>query len=175
MSHINIEIKARCVNHQKLREILKFNKADFKGKDHQIDTYFKVSFGRLKLREGDIENFLIFYDREDKEKPKQSNVILFKSNPKTSLKNILIKSLGVLCVVDKQRDIYFIGNVKFHIDSVKELGTFIEIEAIDYEGTIGKKKLLEQCQYYMNLLKISKDDLISVSYSDLLISEMRGR
>ena len=33
--------------------------------------------------------------------------------------------------MDKKREIYFIHNVKFHIDNVKNLGTFIEIEAID--------------------------------------------
>jgi len=32
-----------------VREILKSRNADFKGADHQIDTYFNVSQGRLKL------------------------------------------------------------------------------------------------------------------------------
>src|SRR3989344_6657644 len=112
MSHINIEIKAKSNNQDKIRDILKSRNADFKGIDHQIDTYFNVNFGRLKLREGKIENFLIYYDREDKEGPKQSNVILFKSDPKSSLKEILKTSLGALIVVDKQREIYFIENVK---------------------------------------------------------------
>lgn len=42
-----------------VREILRSKFADFKGVDHQIDTYFKVNKGRLKLR--DIENFLVYY------------------------------------------------------------------------------------------------------------------
>lgn len=169
MGHVNIEIKARCANPEQNKSILRSQNADFKGTDHQVDTYFNVSFGRLKLREGKIENFLIFYDREDKEEPKQSNVILFKSNPNSSLKEILAKSLGISVVVDKQREIYFIDNVKFHIDTVKNLGTFMEIEASDKDGAIGKDKLLEQCQYYLELFHISKEDLISVSYSDLLL------
>ena len=60
MEHINIEIKAKCLNQIRIREIIKSHKADFKGIDHQIDTYFKVSSGRLKLREGNIENYLNF-------------------------------------------------------------------------------------------------------------------
>src|SRR3989344_8793261 len=157
MKHLNIEIKAKCNDHEKIRSILKSRKADFKGTDHQIDTYFKVNNGRLKLREGNIENFLVFYEREDKEGPKQSNVILFKSDPKSSLKEILQTSLGALVIVDKQREIYFVENVKFHIDTVKNLGTFMEIEAIDSNGTIGKDKLQEQCQHYMELFSIAKD------------------
>ena len=171
MKHLNIEIKAKCSDHEKIRSILKSRNADFKGTDHQIDTYFKVNNGRLKLREGNIENFLVFYERENREGPKQSNVILFKSDPNSSLKEILLTSLGILVVVDKQREIYFIENVKFHIDTVKNLGTFMEIEAIDSDGAFGKEKLLEQCENYLKLFGIPKDDLISVSYSDLLLAK----
>ena len=171
MKHLNIEIKAKCSDHEKIRSILKSRNADFKGTDHQIDTYFKVNNGRLKLREGNIENFLVFYERENREGPKQSNVILFKSDPNSSLKEILLTSLGTLVVVDKQREIYFIENVKFHIDTVKNLGTFMEIEAIDSDGAFGKEKLLEQCENYLKLFGIPKDDLISVSYSDLLLAK----
>lgn len=171
MPHINIEIKAKCTDHDKIRDLLKSRQADFKGTDHQIDTYFKVNKGRLKLREGKIENFLIYYEREDKEGPKQSDIILFKSTPGSSLKPILVNSLGVLVTVDKNREIYFIDNVKFHLDTVRDLGTFMEIEAIDSEGKMGKEKLLEQCNEYLKLFGIKKTDLISVSYSDLLLTK----
>jgi predicted adenylyl cyclase CyaB len=172
MSHLNIEIKAYCNDQEKIRKILKERNADFKGTDHQIDTYFKVNFGRLKLREGNIENYLIFYSREDKEGPKESKVSLFKNDPESSLKEILTNSLGILMVVDKQREIYFIDNIKFHLDNVSNLGTFMEIEAIDKDGSIGKEKLLKQCQEYMKLFDIKDSDLISKSYSDLLYEKI---
>src|SRR3989344_674363 len=171
MKHVNIEIKAKSNNHEKIREFLKSHNADFKGIDHQVDTYFKVGRGRLKLREGNIENFLIYYERENKEGPKQSDIILFKSAPGSSLKSILVNANGVLTVVDKTREIYYIENVKFHIDTVQELGTFMEIEAIDEDGSIGKEKLLEQCNEYLRLFEIEATDLISVSYSDLLLEK----
>ena len=157
MPHLNVEIKARCDDHDKIREILNSKGADFKGTDHQIDTYFKVPADRLKLREGNIENYLIFYERENQDGPKQSKVVLFENKPGSPLKEILTKSLGILAVVDKKREIYFIENVKFHIDTVENLGTFMEIEAIDSDGTIGKDKLQEQCQRYMDLFDIYKE------------------
>jgi adenylate cyclase class 2 len=167
MSHLNVEIKARCGNQDKIRNILKTLNADFRGIDHQIDTYFNVPVGRLKLREGNIENYLIYYQRENLDGPKESQVILFHNNPRSSLKSILQNALGTLVSVDKTREIYLLDNVKFHLDSVVELGSFIEIEAIDFDGSRGRDVLHEQCKKYMSLLEISSDDLISHSYSDL--------
>lgn len=172
MEHINIEIKAKCADQEKIRDILKSHNADFKGIDHQVDTYFKVSNGRLKLREGDIENYLIFYEREDKEGPKQSNVILYKSDSASNLKEVLTKSLGILATVDKQREIYFINNVKFHLDNVQNLGTFMEIEAIDTTGNIDREKLLDQCNRYLKLLGIESVNLLTDSYSDQILKTL---
>lgn len=164
-----IEIKASSHQQKKIRNILLEKKADFKGKDHQIDTYFNVTNGRLKLREGNIENHLIHYHRNNQSGPKLSQVTLYKSNPASNLKKILTDSIGVKVIVDKQREIYFIENVKFHIDVVKELGTFIEIEAIDHDDSIPEEKLLEQCEFYLQLFGIKEEELIDVSYSDLLL------
>jgi predicted adenylyl cyclase CyaB len=171
MPHINIEIKARCTDQDRIREILKSENADCKGIDHQIDTYFKSPNGRLKLRQGTIENSLIFYNREDKEGPKQSEVTLLNVDPTNSPRDILVQAMGVLVEVDKEREIYFIENIKFHLDTVKGLGTFVEIEAIDSDGSIGKETLLEQCNEYLEKFGIQNDDLISVSYSDMLLEQ----
>lgn len=174
MSILNIEIKAKSENNDEIRSILKLKKAEFNGEDHQIDTYFNTKSGRLKLREGNIENNLIHYERENTKGPKKSDITLFKSNPSSTLKELLTKAIGILTIVDKKREIYFIENVKFHIDTVEELGTFIEIEAIDKNRTIGKEKLLQQCQHYLDLFKISESNLISVSYSDLLLEKQEN-
>ena len=61
--------------------------------------------------------------------------------------------------------------MKFHIDDVKELGTFVEIEAIDSDGTIGREKLLEQCNEYLKLFGILESDLLADSYSDMLMKK----
>ena len=175
MGHFNIiEIKARCPDPQAIREILQVRNAIFRGTDQQIDTYFRVDHGRLKLREGQIENCLVYYERENQAGPKQSDVILYPPIPGSSLKEILSRSLGVLVVVEKQREIYVIDNVKFHIDTVKGLGSFVEIEAIDTDGSLGRDKLLAQCQEFLELFKIASGNLVAVSYSDLLLSVLRN-
>ena len=174
MAHLNIEFKARCNNSFRVREMLRKYNAEFKGEDHQIDTYFNSLNGRLKLREGDIENSLISYQRNDQSGPKQSDVILLETMRGSSLKQILTRHLGVKVVVDKLREIYFIDNVKFHLDQVKDLGSFVEVEAIDLKGTIGPEKLLIQCNFYLNAFGISEKDTITNSYSDMLLERVSG-
>lgn len=168
MTHLNIEIKARCSAPDRIRRLLLEHNAEFKGTDYQTDTYFKVPHGRLKLREGNIENSLIFYTRPNQPEPKDAQVSLYHCQPDAALKATLTAALGILIEVKKKRDIYFIENVKFHIDEVEELGFFIEIEAIDLDGTIGRDRLIEQCQKYMDLFDIRDTDLIDCSYSDML-------
>lgn len=139
------------------------------GTDHQVDTYFRVPEGRLKLREGNIENSLIHYLRPDQSGPKTSDVLLYRVAPDPALKAVLERALGVLVVVDKQREIRFVDNVKIHLDTVQGLGTFLEIEAIDADGSRTEAELLLQCQAFMEAFGVSDDDLVERSYSDLLM------
>ena len=168
MDIINIEIKAHCRNINQIREALLSANAEDKGVDHQIDTYFNTRNGRLKLRKGNIEHSMIFYQRPEVKDLKRSDVILDKlDGDSTILKRQLEAAWGVKTVVDKRRHIYFIDNVKFHLDEVAGLGSFIEIEAI---GKLGEEeKLGAQCKQYMEYLKIAKTDLIDQSYSDMVI------
>jgi predicted adenylyl cyclase CyaB len=163
------EIKARCNDAEKIRQVLKSHKARFVGTDRQRDTYFNCKNGRLKLREGNIENTLIHYQRENQAGPKTSRVNLYKPNDGTSLRTVLKEALGLLVTVEKKREIYFIGNIKFHIDTLKDLGTFVEIEAIDETGEKGEAFLQQQCETYLALFGIKENDLVSVSYSDMVL------
>ncbi len=164
-----IEIKAKCDNLEPIRETLKNENSDFEGVDYQTDTYFKVKKGRLKLREGNIENNLIFCDRENICEPKRSEVILIPVEKGTGLKRILTTANGILTVVEKKREIYFIDNIKIHIDSVKQLGSFIEIEAIERAGYTGLGNLSKQCELYMKKSGINNSDLVGCSYSDMIM------
>lgn len=166
---LNYEFKARTVRLNELEALLKEKAPRYVGEDHQTDTYFNVPTGRLKLREGTIENTLIQYHRSNVASAKQSDVLLYHHNPDPSLKAVLVAALGVKVVVDKRRRIYFIENVKFHFDTVEALGTFVEVEAIDSDGSIGLEKLKEQCTFYSQLFGIQPEDYLAESYSDLLL------
>ncbi|MBE0660997.1 MAG: class IV adenylate cyclase [Bacteroidales bacterium] len=171
MPILNFEFKAQTNILDELEKSLLRLNPKFIGEDHQTDTYFNAKKGRLKLREGNIENSLIYYERPDTAGAKQSNVLLYQHKPDPALKDILTKTSGVKVVVEKIRKIYFIDNVKFHFDSVQYLGTFVEVEAIDETGEIGLEELQRQCRHYADYLKIEPEDFISKSYNDLIIEK----
>ncbi|MDP7322005.1 MAG: VOC family protein [Bacteriovoracaceae bacterium] len=172
---INYEIKSRCSSHHKIESILKEEKAFFSGEDHQVDTYFKVDGGRLKHRRGNVENSLIYYQRSDLAEARESHVQLEKLVTDNSLEVLLAKALGINVVVDKRRKIYFIDNIKFHIDYVKDLGVFVEIEAIDEKGALSLQELQEQCESYIKRFGLKRKDFLSLSYSDLVQESFKKR
>lgn len=169
MAFLNVEIKARCENPGPIRQYLLDQHAEHKGTDNQTDTYFNVAHGRLKLREGNMENNLIFYERDNQAGPKNSQFTLVKVEDAFGLKDALTKSVGIKVIVQKIREIYYINNVKFHIDTVPGLGSFVEIEAGNMIGDYSKEELTEQCGFYLREFDISHQDLIEVSYSDMLL------
>lgn len=164
----NFEFKARVASLEEYEKKLLELNPEFRGTDHQTDTYFSVSHGRLKLREGNIENALISYRREDTAGSKLSEVILYRHAPDPALKSIMIRQFGIKVIVSKIRRIYFIGIVKFHFDTVEGLGTFIEVEAIDSSDEFTTEQLKAQCDHYFHFFRITKEQLVDRSYSDLL-------
>ena len=172
MSFLNVEIKARCDDSSRIRNYLLSHNATFKGTDEQTDTYFNVRHGRLKLREGNIENNLIYYERTDQAGPKNSNFSLIRVEDAAGLKQVLLQSMGIKTVVRKRREIYYIGNVKFHIDDVENLGSFIEIEAGNMLQPLDEDQLRAQCDFYMREFNIRNEDLVEVSYSDMLLEKI---
>lgn len=165
----NFEFKAKIDEIARYENMLLTLNPKFQGLDHQIDTYFNANQGRLKLREGTIENALIHYDRENVLGSKESQIILYQHEPNVALKNILTKQLGVKTVVDKKRKIYFIDHVKFHFDLVEGLGTFLEVEAIDSKEEFTLEELKLACDNYFRFFELTQDQVIDRSYSDLIM------
>jgi predicted adenylyl cyclase CyaB len=92
-----------------------------------------------------------------------------KIDDAAGLKDVLNRSCGIRMIVRKRREIYYIGNVKFHIDDVHGLGSFIEIEAGNILANKTQDELLKQCNYYLEEFEVKDSELVAVSYSDMLI------
>jgi predicted adenylyl cyclase CyaB len=172
MKRLNFEFKAHLRKESQVRSTLKRLRARFLGTDHQIDTYFRVPSGRLKLREGRIENALIFYQRTNTARARRSTIDIALLPRRNSLRAILSHSLGVLAVVDKRREIYFVGNVKIHLDRVRGLGKFMEVEAITKSGNL--RKVRAQARKFQKLFAILSADIVPLSYSDMILQKRAG-
>ncbi|MDR3674316.1 MAG: class IV adenylate cyclase [Acidobacteriota bacterium] len=173
MKLVNFEFKAHLSDAAHVRATLKSLRARSLGTDRQVDTYFHVPEGRLKIREGRIENSLIFYHRTNSARARRSTVEMMLLPRRNSMRAILTAALGVLAVVDKRREIYFVGNVKIHLDRVRGLGTFVEVEAMTRTGDI--RKVRAQAAKFQKLFAISPADIIPQSYSDLVLEKRAAR
>ena len=123
----------------------------------------------MKIREGRLENSLIFYKRTNAAHARRSTVEMMLLPRRNSVRAILSRALGVLAVVDKRREIYFVGNVKIHLYRVRGLGTFVEVEAMTRSGDI--RKVRAQAVKFQKLFAISPADIVPLSYSDLILKK----
>jgi len=165
MKRVNFEFKAKLRNESIIREVLKRLRARRVGIDHQIDTYFRVPQGRLKVREGKIENALIFYARSNSARARRAKIEMTLLPRRNHLKAVLAKALGTRGVVDKRREIYFVGNVKIHLDRVRGLGRFVEVEAISRAGNLAEAR--KQALRFLKLFGIKPAEIVGLSYSDM--------
>lgn len=172
MQHLNIEFKARTTRQADIRSWLVAQGADFRGTDLQTDTYFQLApgQGRLKLRQGSIENHLIHYQRSDDAEARASDVALAPVADSAALKNALSRALGVLVEVRKRREIYFLDNVKIHLDELDGLGQFVEVEAIAPDPDCPVAQLQAQCAYYAEVFGVRPEDVLAESYSDMKLN-----
>ena len=168
----NIEIKARLSPEQVemiRKEAMKRSTADAEFLE-QTDTFFNVSFGRLKVREfGDGHAELIAYERSDQIGPKHSSYVRSPSTDPRSLHEALVRSLGVRGVVQKHRQVIHVGQTRVHLDAVAGLGNFLELEVVLRDGqpaAEGEKIAAE----LMDAFGISRESLIAGAYIDLIES-----
>ena len=163
----NIEIKARYEDAERAEENLNALGAGMAGTFHQKDTYFKVEQGRLKLRElGTDEGHLIFYFREDLAGPKRSDYEIAKTEDPEALRAILTKIHGTWIEVKKTRQVWLWENVRIHLDDVKGLGQFVEIEAVTEEKGIEESH--QRVETLMRALEITSEQLVEGSYGDIV-------
>lgn len=159
----NLELKIKCDTHTKLLNSLKKMKAEYKGLLLQKDIYYKVKNGLLKLRVEGGTYTLIKYLRDEKGK-RWSNYELLKldgENPEKYLMDIF----EITAVVEKKRKFYLYDNTRVHLDEVKHLGKFMELETLLIGGRRDAQKRFDKI---VELLDLDPTKQIRSSYKTLL-------
>lgn len=161
----NVELKAQLPDRAGAEACCTRIGAIYQGDIHQVDTYFRVPEGRLKLREKEPGgDELIFYRRADIAEAKASE---YHISPATSeLKTLFSEAFGVVAVVDKVRGLWLWENVRIHLDRVEGIGDFIEFEAVlddEHDDADGHRKI----QGLRQTFQIASTALIQRSYLDL--------
>lgn len=134
----------------------------------QTDTFFNTARGRLKLRElPSAAAQLIYYERADQPGPKRSDYSIHETEDPEGLKGVLDRALGIRGTVEKVRRVYLIGQTRLHLDDVKGLGTFMELEVVLQAGQT-EQEGLAIAESLISRLGIYRDDLLDAAYMDLI-------
>lgn len=171
-AYVDINVKARCYDLRAAEQKLLALGAVFGGEDTQTDTFYQVDFGKLKWRQGTIENLITHYVREDVDGVWHTRVLIYELSPSESRRVEIVGGRRVIGVVKKARRIYFIDNVKFHLDRFEDGKCFIEVEVMDKTSILGLGKIREQASFFKAQLAIREEDILKTSYIDLLAREM---
>ncbi|KAM3957645.1 uncharacterized protein ACR2FA_008354 [Aphomia sociella] len=169
----NIEIKARIADYDSICKIAEELSGGPPTVIAQDDTFYRVNKGRLKMRfYSDSSATLVRYDRVDEGGPKlcDYDLIQFPSSDSEKAKQldeVLRKCIGSRGRVVKERKLYMVGQTRVHIDSVQDLGHFMELEVVlrpDQSAEEGRSIARD----LQNRLHVKDEDLIECAYVDLL-------
>jgi predicted adenylyl cyclase CyaB len=162
----NLEIKSVYPSLASARSKAKAIGASPQGVLRQTDTYFKVRSGRLKLREINGRQFeLIYYNRPNARSTRYSDYTVV-SVPKPGPAKALFRTLfGISVIVRKRRTLFLYKNARIHIDSVEQLGTFLEFEVVVRNG---KRQAQQLMKFLLKEFGVDSSMLIGGSYSDMI-------
>lgn len=168
--NIETEIKIK-ISREEYKKILLFleNEAKFLSESRQIDKYYQPTYRKF-LKESDevINEWLRIGIRGNKKILNYKNWYqnMYCDEYEVEIddeKNLdkIFKVLGLeeIALVDKARKTYFyLNKYEIALDSVENLGYFIEIEVKNYDE--------EPLQEYDKLLKLAKDLNLNLDYID---------
>jgi predicted adenylyl cyclase CyaB len=167
----NIELKATAGDFSRLRRTLRSLGARREPAAlYQIDRYFSVPKGRLKLRrrKGDRSGELIFYIRPDARKARASEYQKLPVADAARMLRTLESMFTPTVCIRKRRELWLDGDSRIHLDRVDGLGTFVEIEVPVTHGTGPAMRIMRTLS---SRLGISPACVQGRSYSDMLPRE----
>ncbi len=168
----NLELKAKYPNIKRAETIARELSETEPEILEQIDTYYNVPHGRLKLRQihsnDGVAMELIWYERIETGGDRISNYELVELSRESGFYKILEQALEIDVKVEKQRTVYIWNGCRIHIDLVEQLGPFLEFEVSTHHHDGPSERL----QHLIEKFGITDLDVINCSYADLLRTQI---
>jgi predicted adenylyl cyclase CyaB len=161
----NLEVKIKCGSFLGIKKALKMMGAKFTSTLNQKDIYYKNSKGLLKLRIENGKETLIQYKRNEKSTNRWSNYNLLEIN-QGNAERFFRNVFEIETVVEKQRLLYMYKNTRVHLDKIRYLGNYLELETLVINGKKDAKKRFNEIAY---LLKLDLHKQIKKSNRDLML------
>jgi predicted adenylyl cyclase CyaB len=163
----NVEVKVRVGRFEPLRARLRAMGARRVALLRQRDTYFRVPGLRLKLREEGGAAMLIPYRRPDRAGDRRSDYVVIPVRDGARARRHLRSALGVRSVVDKVRELWRIDHTRVHLDRVRGLGRFLELETESHASARA------ECRRVLEGLGLHRERAIAGSYGELASARRR--
>ena len=166
----NLELKVKLKSIKKIKSTLELIGAENRGILLQRDIYYSTTTqGLLKLRIENGQESLIYYNRNEKGTKRWSyfDYIKFTDNGALTFFDKIFKTEAV---VQKKRELFYYDDTRIHLDNVKFLGNFLELETLVLNG---KTDAQVRFNKIINLLNLNKADQIRKSYRDLLLESKK--
>lgn len=163
----NLELKIQIDDLDFFKVELNKRNSIFSGTLKQIDTYYSFYKGLLKLRNQNGKYELIKYNRIEKGSERWSNYSLLFINGE-EVENYFNDLFEIETVVEKVRQVYIYKNTRIHLDTVKKLGKFLELETV--VNNITEDEAIEEFNEVVHFLKLDTNKEIRKSYRDLLLN-----
>ncbi len=158
----NTSIIARIADSERIKRNVKRENGKGERYERRTETWFTTERGYLVLRESDMRHeFAAIVNG------KEHSVRHKPDNPR-ALKEVLLAGCGVPLIVEMRRETWHLAGIDAHFDDVEGLGSFVELEAINQDGTESEEELSKRCHAMLHLLGIPESDLIDGRYADLL-------
>jgi len=161
---LNLELKVKLKSFTKVNKLLKEINAGFVKTLNQKDIYYKNTGGLLKLRIENGEQSIIKYIRDEKGKDRFSEyqVLHFSDGNAEKFFN---EVFDTEIIVQKRRLLFLYNNTRVHLDTVKNLGNFLELETLVLNGKADAKNRYNEI---VRLLQLDKYESIKKSYRNLM-------
>lgn len=166
----NLEIKVKLTSFNKVKDILRQIGAVETSQLEQKDVYYKHKPALLKLRCENGRTQLIQYKREETKTDRFSDYTYIEL-PRDAEK-FLSGVLQVEAVVEKSRELYLYKNTRIHLDKVKGLGSFLELETLVLNGKADARKRFNEL---VAMLGLDVKNQLLCSYRDLLIKKKKAK
>jgi predicted adenylyl cyclase CyaB len=166
---VNLELKVKLNSFNPIKKTLLELNARYSGILNQTDIYYKITGGLLKLRIENGVQSIIKYKRDEKSSNRFSNYHILELSSGDARK-FFKDVLEIEAVVIKKRYLYIYDNTRIHLDNVKGLGYFLELESLVINGKAEAKKRFNTI---CCALMLGKYNEIRKSYRDMVMSRIK--
>lgn len=176
---IEIEIKAKLKNKEFIEKKLKELGAQYIGKKHQIDYYFspphrsyvgKGLYFRIRHDKLSGKSRMEYHAAKMGEHYVGEEYEIEVSDYKMALKILDLLEFKPELAIDKIRNSYKLGDVTIDLDTLKELGSFIEIEILNKNP----KEVVRKIKALATTLGISEKDIMHQNYFNQMYELRKG-